>query len=299
MLDGILGVETQASARVPAPPAVVLAILVPLVLVAQPARIVSTSPSVTETLFALGLGDRVVGVSNYCHFPAELSKRARVGTWLKPNAEVIARLRPDLVIVQKLPNDVAEQLRALKVRVAVIDNGDVARNLESMREIGLAAGVPDRAEALVTRIRSDLDAIRNSMQGRSRRALFVVGRMPGKLEGLVGVGSKSYLHELIAIAGGVNVLTGTATDYARVSLEAVVRLNPEVLIDMGEMAETTGVTEAQKQNVVRLWLAQETLAAVRSGRVYAVADDIFVVPGPRMVDAARALARLIHPEAAK
>jgi iron complex transport system substrate-binding protein len=279
----------------------VLLVFFPLLLAAQtqPQRIVSTSPSITETLFALGVGNRVAGVSNYCHYPPEVNKLPRVGTWLKPNAEVIARLRPDLVIVQKLPNDVAQQLRALKVRVAVVDNGDLARNLESMREIGRAAGVPDRAEALVARVRRDLDDVAAKTEGNKRRTLFVVGRMPGKLEGIVGVGARSYLSELIRIAGGVNVLADTRTDYTRVSLEAIVRLNPEVVIDMGEMAETIGVTDERKQAVVELWRTQPTLAAVRTGSVFAVADDIFVVPGPRMVDAARAFARLIHPEAAR
>jgi iron complex transport system substrate-binding protein len=264
---------------------------------AQPARIVSTAPSITETLFALGLGDRVVGVSSYCHYPPEVAKRTRVGTYLKPNAEIIARLRPDLVIIQKLGNDLAGQMRALKVQVAEVDNGDLARSLESMRVIGRAAGAPDRAEALVARIRRELDAIRAASTGRPRRTLFVVGRTPGRLEGIVGAGRGAYLDELIAIAGGANVLAGSAIPYTRISLETVVRLNPEVLIDMGEMAETTGVTEERKQAVARLWRSQPALAAVRENRVYAVASDIYVVPGPRMVDAAREIARMIRGEA--
>ena len=273
-------------------------LITPLFLLAQPARIVSTSPSITETLFALGLGDRVIGVSRYCHYPPEVATRPRVGTFLKPNAEIIARLRPDLVIVQRLPNDVAEQLRAVEVKVKQVDNGDLARNLETMREIGRAAGVEDRAEALVSHIRRDLDQIASRTHGPSRRVLFVVGRTPGRLESIVAVGKGSYLNELIAIAGGANVLADSPMAYTRISLEALVRLNPDVIIDMGEMAETTGVTEERKQAVVHLWQSQSGLAAVTARRVVAVASDIYVVPGPRMVDAAREMARLIHPEAA-
>jgi iron complex transport system substrate-binding protein len=274
------------------------ALLLPAILLAEPARIVSTAPSITETLFALGLGSRVVGVSQYCHYPPEAAKLPRVGTYLKPNAEVIARLRPDLVLVLKLPNNIDEQLQTLRLKVVEIDTGDLDRNLESMREIGQAAGVPERAEDLVARIRSDLDALKSGGRGWQRRVLFVVGRNPGRLEGIVAVGRGSYLNELIAIAGGTNVLGDRSIPYARISLETVVRLNPDVIIDMGEMADTTGVTEARKQAVVQLWRSQPSLEAVRAGRVFAVASDIYVVPGPRMVEAARQIARLIHTEAA-
>jgi iron complex transport system substrate-binding protein len=110
----------------------------------------------------------------------------------------------------------------------------------------------------------------------------------------VAVGKGSYLNELMAIAGGRNALADSPTDYTKISLETVVRLNPDVLIDLGELAETTGVTEEQKQSVVRLWKSRQELGAVKNNRVFAVASDIFVVPGPRMVDAAQAFAHMLH-----
>src|SRR5436190_6911427 len=106
----------------------------------QPQRIVSTSPSITEALFALGLGSRVAGVSTYCHFPSEVDRLPRVGTYLKPNVEVIARLKPDLVILQRLPNSARDQLRALSIPVAEIESGNLSQNLDSILAIGKAAG---------------------------------------------------------------------------------------------------------------------------------------------------------------
>lgn len=273
----------------------IVSLLLPLVLLAQPKRIVSTAPSITETLFELGLGGRVVGVSQYCHYPPEVRSRTIVGTFLQPNAEVIARLRPELVIIQKLPNNSGERLRSLSLNVAEVDTGDLARNLESMQAIAAAAGVPDKGAALAARVRRDLDAIRAASRGNSRpRVLFVVGRTPGRLEGIIAVGSASYLNELIGIAGGTNVLAAGTPAYARISLETVVRENPDVIIDMGEMAETTGVTEERKRAVAALWQTHPLLAAVKSNRVFAVASDIYVVPGPRMVDAARAISGMLH-----
>ena len=263
-------------------------------LFAQAQRIVSTSPSITETLFALGLGSRVVGVSTYCHFPAEVEKLPRVGTYLKPNVEVIARLKPDLVIVQSLPNSVRDQLQGLSIPVAEVKSGDLQQNLDSILAIGKAAGVEPAAHAVIDRIHQQLAALRNSKSGKAPRSVaFIVGRTPGKLEGLVVVGGGSYLSELMTIAGGRNVFGDSSQAYVKTSLESVLRRNPDVLIDMGEMAETVGVTENAKRAVVNLWGTRPVLKAVREHRVYAVASDIFVVPGPRIVDAAQAFAEML------
>ncbi|MCP5119128.1 MAG: ABC transporter substrate-binding protein, partial [bacterium] len=123
------------------------------------------------------------------------------------------------------------------------------------------------------------------------------GRTPQALEALMAVGRASYLNVLMEIAGGENVLRDAASAYPRISLETVLSEDPEVIVDMGEMANTVGVSDQDKRRVVELWQRYPAIAAVRDKRVYAVASDIFVVPGPRMVDAAIAFARMMHPEA--
>src|SRR6266403_2357151 len=109
--------EPRASASGHAQIVMTLCLAVAGALAAQPKRIVSTAPSITETLFALGLGDRVVGVSTYCHYPPEAAKRPRIGTYLRPNVEAIVALRPDLVILQSLPNGAGPQLSRMKLNV--------------------------------------------------------------------------------------------------------------------------------------------------------------------------------------
>jgi iron complex transport system substrate-binding protein len=263
---------------------------------AQPQRIVSTSPSITETLFALGAGARVVAVSDYCHYPKEATKLPRIGSFLRPNAEVIARLKPDLVIIQKLPNNLLTSLQQLGLKVVEVDTGDLARNIETIRQIGRATGDDASAAKLVARIHADLDSMRRVSAAKPKRtALFIVGRNPGRLDGIVAVGSGSYLNELIAIAGGENVLARGSIAYPKVALETVVRLRPDVIIDMGEMADTTNVTDSRRKAVETLWRSRPEIRS----RVYAVASDIYVVPGPRMVDAARAIAGMLHPEPTK
>jgi iron complex transport system substrate-binding protein len=260
-------------------------------------RIVSTSPSITETLFALGLGDRVVGVSSYCRYPPAALALPRVGSFLKPETEAIARLAPDLVIVHAGPHMVPRQLAALGIASTVVDRGTLADVYATIRDIGRAAGVPDRAERLVTAIRSELDATRarppRPRTGQAgRRVLLVVGRQPGTLTDLIGVGPGSYLHDLIGAAGGVNVLGDRRLPaYPRVSMETVIRLDPDVIVDAGDMGETVEEHRRRQPATERLWRQQRHVRAARAGHVHAVVTDAFVVPGPRVVEAVRTLAR--------
>ncbi len=264
---------------------------------AAPQRIVSTSPSITEMLYAMGLGDRVVGVTTFCHYPPEATKKPKIGTYLQPNIEVIVGLKPDLVIAEATGVRRSEKLSGLNLKVLEIDDGTLAGIYDSIRRIGNATGAEGAAQALIGRMRSELDAIRKAVAGWPKpRVMFVVGRAPGRLEDLVVAGRASHLNELMEIAGGTNVFGDSAPAYSKVSIEEVLARNPDVIVDMGEMAETEGVTQAEKRAVVTLWSRYGSIAAVRKHGVHAVASDIFVVPGPRVVDAAREFARLFHPE---
>jgi len=264
----------------------------------QAQRIVSTAPSVTEMLYALGLGDRVVGVTTFCHFPPDATRKPKIGDYLHPNLEVIVSLRPDLVVVERTGVRQPERLPSLRLNVLEVDDGTVAGIYESIERIGAAAGVPERASALNTRIRGELDELRRRTAGLPKpRVMFVVGRTPGRLEDIIIAGKGSYLDEVMRLAGGENVFADSAAAYGKVPLEQVLARNPEVIVDMGEMAQTVGVTAEQKRAVAALWDRYPALAAVRQRRVFAVASDIFVVPGPRVVEAARALAGMIHPGA--
>lgn len=260
-----------------------------------PARIVSTSPSITETLFALGLGDRVAGVSTYCRYPADVLLLPKVGTFLKPEPETIARLKPDLVFLHAGPNTAAAQLAALGIRTSVVDRGSLPGVFSTIRQIGAAAGVSARGEALVGDIQAALDRVTASVAGRpARKVLVVVGRRTGTLTDMIAVGPGSYLHDLIGIAGGVNVMGTTKLEYPRISMETVIRLAPDVIIDVGEMGETPADSDRRRQVTEALWAQQRLVSAVRAGGVHAVNDEAFVVPGPRVVDVARLMARWFH-----
>ncbi|MCX6621355.1 MAG: helical backbone metal receptor [Acidobacteria bacterium] len=263
-----------------------------------PRRLVSTAPSITETLFALGAGKRVVGVTDFCHYPPEVRSIAKVGSFLNPSPEAILALRPDLVLILKNPIRLAQRLEAMGLRVLEVSTDSIADIQNTIRKIAAAIGQPATGDRLAASIESSLERIRAATAGLPRRRIaFIVGRNPGTLEGLVAVGSASYHGDAMRLAGTENIFAGASAQYPKVSLEEMLARNPEVILDMGDMTMTDNVTEAHKQNVVRLWQRYPVISAVKSHRVYAVASDVFVVPGPRVVDAALEIARLAHPEA--
>ncbi|HUA87719.1 MAG TPA: cobalamin-binding protein [Bryobacteraceae bacterium] len=274
-----------------------LLFLVGASLFAAPQRIVSTAPSITELLYALGLGDRVVGVTRFCRYPPEATKKPKIGDYVNPNLEAIAALRPDLVIIQTNPVRLAERLHTLRLKVLEIDQQDIAAIYESIRVVGRATGTSMRAAELIASIRGGLDSVR----ARAARfapvpLMFVVGRTPGRLDGMIVAGATSYLNQIIQIAGGKNVFGDAHAPYPQVSLEEVLARNPRVIVDMGDMADVIKVSPEQRRETIALWQRLPALAAVHDDRVFPIAAGGFVIPGPRVVDAARELFALLHPE---
>jgi iron complex transport system substrate-binding protein len=262
-----------------------------------PRRIVSTAPSITETLFALGLGDRVVGVSQYCRHPEAARALPKVGSLLRPDVETIARLAPDLVLTGTRADGFEGRLRAVGLRFANADRGTgLAGVYETIQAIADAAAVPDRGRALVADIQGRLAVLKAEGQRRTHpRVLLIVGRRPGTLSDIVAVGRKAYLGELIDLVGGTNVLDDPAQpEYPRISLETVVRLRPDVVIDTGDMGEDA--PERLRQAVANraLWSANALVASAGIRRIHAATADALVVPGPRVVEAAEWLRGLVH-----
>lgn len=263
-----------------------------------PRRLVSTAPSITEILFALGLGDRVVGVSEYCRYPEAARRKPRVGSYLAPNPEVILSMRPDVVFVEEVNSRALAALPEVGFRKVELRHRGIADIYKSIDVIATAAGEPAAGVKLRRHLQDELARIEARTRNLpKRRVLFLVGRNPGTLQGMIAVGGGTYIDELIRIAGGINAVGDAGPAYPNVSMETVLGRNPEVIIDRGDMAQESKQSVAHEASVRALWKSLGSVEAVKHGRIYPVSDDYWVVPGPRMVDAARALARFIHPEA--
>jgi iron complex transport system substrate-binding protein len=278
-----------------------LSVLLPLCALAcvaqtNPQRIVSTAPSITETLFALGVGDRVVGVSQFCSYPAEVQKLPKVGSYVKPDVEAIARLAPDLVILQQNSSDVTERLNALHITFIRVPNRTLEDVSTDVQLIGKAAGVPERSATLITQIKGSLDAIQLKAKAMpSPRVVVIVDRQQGTLNNLIAVGPNNYVNQVLEIAGGTNVLAREGVpQYPRISLETVLRENPDVIIDLSGTQETEEARRDSRAATLALWGQYRDLAAVRSGHVYAGTTNSLVVPGPRTPIAAQRLFDFLH-----
>jgi iron complex transport system substrate-binding protein len=262
----------------------------------EPQRIVSLAPSLTETLFALGLGDRVVGVTRFCAHPQEALALPKIGGHLDPNFEAIVSLEPDLVVVIPSSHDNRLRLEFLGIRVLEVDQHDVEAVLESVSEVAEACGVPDRGRALRGELERELERIQAVVAGAPRpRAVVVVGHQVGEgaVRSVWAAGRDTFYDGVVRIAGGVNALDGGIARYPELSREGLSTLDPDVVLDV-----IAGVDERRLdlETVREGWMRLTELRAVRDHRVNVLEGDHMVVPGPRLPEMVEAVARALHPE---
>jgi iron complex transport system substrate-binding protein len=260
----------------------------------RPLRVVSLAPSLTETVFALGRGDWIAGVTDFCDYPAAARSKPKVGGTATPNLERIVDLRPDLVLAtaEANPRETVGQLSRLGIPVFAVKPDGYAGILESVRLVGRVLGAEASAAALIRDIQGGVEAIRGRVTGRARpRVLYLVWADPP-----IAAGPSTFIHDLLEMAGGDNIVRERAVPYPRLSLEDIVGRAPEVILVASHSqrgdAHATGFTPPLAQR--NGW---QSIPAVRRGRVVSVPGDTIHRPGPRVVDGLERLARAIHPEA--
>jgi iron complex transport system substrate-binding protein len=255
----------------------------------RPRRVVSLAPSLTETVYAVGAGDRLVGVTQYCDFPPEAASKPKVGGIYNPNLEAILSLEPDLVLATTEGNreEHIRELERLRLPVYVVRPLDFASVLESIERVGRLLGRAAESERLVTGLRRDAEGIERRLRGfRRPRVLYVVWGSP-----LVVPGRDTLITDLIRRAGGESVSGEEAIAYPRLSLEEALVRRPERVVLARQGHESL-------EERLREWPELGLLPAVRQGRVQSIDGDLVHRPGPRILDGLRALARLLHPEVA-
>jgi iron complex transport system substrate-binding protein len=256
-----------------------------------PRRIVSLIPATTEMLFAIGAGDRIVGVSSYDRFPADVARLPRLGGLLDPNVERLLALRPDLVIVYETQAELRQQLERAGVAMFRYEHRALADVTRTMRALGERVGAGAAANAAADRIEEELERIRRESAGRARpKTLLVFGREPGTLRGIDASGGYGFLHDLLEIAGGSDVLSDLKRQSVQMSTEAILARAPDVII---ELRYGDPIPPERLASERRVWDALSSVPAVRNGRVHVLTGDEFVIPGPRVVDAARRLAEAV------
>jgi iron complex transport system substrate-binding protein len=264
---------------------------------AQPRRVVSLIPAVTEMIFAMGAGARVVGVSTYDRYPPEVERIPRVGGLLDPNVERVLSLKPDLVIVYNTQQELKQRLDRASIPYYSYEHRALADIAATVRTVGARLGVRDAANRVADRMEHDLEAVRRSLVGRPRpKTLLIFGRDPGTLRNIDASGGYGFLHDMLDIAGGDDVFGDVKKQSVQVSTEMILARRPDVIIEL-RYGDASRAGDIQRQ--LAAWDALPSVPAVRNHRLYVLVGDEFVVPGPRVVDATRKLARTLHPDAAR
>jgi iron complex transport system substrate-binding protein len=264
---------------------------------AAPRRIISLIPATTEMLFDMGLSDRIAGVGTFDRFPPEVSRFPRVGGLLDPNVERILSLKPDLVIVYDTQTDLIAQLTRASIPMFRYRHQGLPDIVQTLRALGARMGAAREAEAAAGRIEARLADVRRRVEGRPRpRTLLVFGREPGSLRRIEASGGYGFLHDLLELAGGNDVLADLRRQSVEMSTEMVLARAPDVIIELqyGDSPRRQQIDEE-----TRVWDALPSVPAVRRKQVHLLVGDEFVVPGPRIVQAAERFGRVLHPSAFK
>ena len=250
-----------------------------------PQRIISLAPSNTEILFALGLGDKVVGVTDYCDYPPEALNKTKVGGYVNPDIEKIVALNPDLILVAYgTPMNVINTMVGLGLTVYGIKTTDLDDLLNDIRRVGEITEKAVEAQALTSEMENRIQAVTNQTEALEQRPRVFYIVWGGEGSALWTAGSGTFIDELIEKAGGVNICQNI-TGYAEISLENVLASDPEIII-------TSELSYGWAINATEL----ASTNASQSGRIYTCDDNLVQRPGPRLVEGLEWFAHFIHPE---
>ena len=256
---------------------------------APPKRLIALAPNLTEILFALGLGDQVVGVTDHCNYPPQASLKPKVGSYIHLNVEKIISLSPDLVIGTMDGNEryVLHLLEQAHIRVFFVNPRDVRQAIETISTIGLVCGVSEKARELSAGLTLRVNRVVETTNPRKKPLVF----LQIQIQPIMSVNRNTVHHDLLRLAGGDNMTADEPVTYPRISMEEVIRRKPEVIL-ISSMERGGRFEQARQQ-----WLEWTSIPAVQRGRVHLIDSDLIDRPSPRVVDGLEIMARLFHPEA--
>ncbi len=244
-------------------------------------RAVSLAPNLTEIIFAVGAGDRLVGVTSFCNFPEEATKIQKVGDTLKPNVENIIALKPQVVFVSTASQleSFTETLEKQGIEVFVTNPSSLDGIYGSIRKVGEVFGKTEQAFELVESLKRRVASTEEKTQNLGKISTFVQID-----KSLYTIGKQSFLTDLIARAGGISATRDVETAYPKISKEKALALNPEAII-LSDSADNDEPNEVFRNS-----------RAVKDKKVFKISADILSRPGPRVVDALEQIAKSLHPE---
>ncbi|GJL79807.1 MAG: ABC transporter substrate-binding protein [Nitrospinaceae bacterium] len=261
-----------------------------------PQRIISLSPGITEILFAIGAGDQVVGVTDFCNYPEKAKSLPRIGGLLNPSYETMITLQPDLIIHQPNKHKIENFVEQLDIRNLPISMLSFAEIYSSIKEIGIATHREKAADELIRSMQEKIDSHRKRLADVSQKSvLLVLGISNDSMRELYGVGPKTFLGEMLALAGGNNILAETQGQYPKVSKEFIIHESPEIIIEIGRKDI---LTEESSKKRRQGWQKFSTIRAVKNKNIHIIGADYILIPGPRLVNIVELFVKAIHPQIA-
>jgi iron complex transport system substrate-binding protein len=256
-----------------------------------PRRIISVIPAVTEMLFALGAGDRVVAVGSFDKYPPQVETLPKVGALLDPDLERILSLKPDLVAIYGSQTDLRRQLERAGVPVFVYSHAGLSSVKTTIGDLGQRIGAAGGAQQLIREIDRRLEAVKPLVPaGPPPRTLIVMGRDSMALRGIYASGGQGFIHDMLIAAGGANVFADVRQEAVQATTELIIARRPEVIIEL-RAEPLPPDDEAKERNV---WKSVASIPAVRNDRVHIISDRRTVIPGPRVAEGVEVIARVLH-----
>jgi len=253
-----------------------------------PKRIISLAPSITEILYFIGLGDRLVGVTMFSYYPEEAKKKPKVGPYSEINIERVISLNPDLVIGTADGNNRGdvEMLEEAGIPVYIVNPRNIDQVLHSIEKIGEVCGVNIRTKRLASNLKQRVMVIKEKLKMAERPLVLLVINM----KPIISVGRGTMHNDLIKLSGGRNMIESQTIPYPKINMEEIIKKRPDVII-ISSM-ERGGEFDKAK----RAWIRWSTLPAVQKGDVYLIDSDLIDRASPRIIQGLEEMAKLIHPE---
>jgi iron complex transport system substrate-binding protein len=253
-----------------------------------PRRIITLAPGVTEIVYALGLGDNIVGVTTYCDYPEEAKKKSKVGGMSNPSLETVVSLKPDVVVLTTdgNPKEFQERLASLEIKTYIFEARRLRELPQGIRELGRALGVQEKALSLANEIESGIaqenSAFRIPRSAPGRKVLFIVWPEP-----LIVAGPNTVIDDTLSLLGQINIASLSKTEYPKYSIEEVIRQAPDVLFIGKSMG--MDMREISQGFLKRM----QSVPAVKNGKVFFLSDKLFRL-GPRVIDGIREMERYLE-----
>lgn len=259
-----------------------------------PHRIICASPVMTEIIFALGCGDRIVGISEYTTYPKEALELPVIGTAITPNKERLLTLEPDIIIGQGKQATLVNYCKLYKIRCISLDMDNMNDVYTSIQIIADILQESECGKKLVKNIQQQISDIKSQIENSpARKVLFLFGRQPGDLTGLTTIGPGSFLDELITVAGGSNIFHDAKGPYPQISKESLVMRAPEIIMEL----HPAGISKKNSEKLYSDWSRLPPMPATKNGNIYYMTNNYLLIPGPRMGMTVKRFAKTIHPEA--